>query len=353
MNRIDCLVGILTIFALASLAQEVPQPLCVVDLSSLAPQGGSGGTVSVFTDRKVSSPLPQGSTAGANGTVTFLSDHVLAVGMCFKSTCNLQTIDVADAKLRLLGSAQGIDRYHAILPYADGVLLSGARRGKENGALLLGRDLQTSRWIPAIPGISALGEKIPEGRGRLLAYSSGLAAYQDQNTVRIQGPHGEVAAFGIDTPRGWSSPTVVFLGGDRILFEGGSGPQVRDLKGNVLQTLNKPDADLGEKTRYSEDGTRVLYDSFTRRVGAVQATKEKALAVATMGMSTDGDVPNGEMIRVIDTRTGKSCFEWYGNEKLLPPFADHADIDPTGRLVAIMTQGNLSIFRLPDSCTAK
>ena len=71
----------------------------------------------------------------------------------------------------------------------------------------------------------------------------------------------------------------------------------------------------------------------------------------TMGMSTDGDVPNGETVRVIDTRSGRPCFEWQAKAKLLPPFGYHADIDPSGRLVAILTQESLAIYRLPDACT--
>ena len=353
MIRASWLAGIFAIFTLV--AQDAPRPLSVVDIASLTPGTSSAhGTVKVFTDNGVVSPVPQGATDGANGTVTFLDDHTLAVAMCFKATCNVQTFDVADATPRLLGRAQGVERFRHILRYGDsGVLLDGIKRGKERGAVLLGEDLQPTLWIPAIPGASASGEKIPEGRGKLLAYSIDLAAYQDQNTVRIQSPHGEVAAFGIETPKGWSSPTVVFLGGDRILFEGGDGPQIRDLKGAVLQTFKKPEGAMGERTRHSEDGARLLYDSFTRRVGVAQGVKEKAPEMATMGMSADGDAPNGELIRVIDTRTGKACFEWYGNEKLLPPYADHADIDPSGRLVAVMTQGSLSIFGLSAGCPEK
>jgi len=103
----------------------------------------------------------------------------------------------------------------------------------------------------------------------------------------------------------------------------------------------------------STDGSRLLYDSFTRRVGPAQAIKEDALVVPTIGMSADGYVPNGEVVRVTDTGSGKRCFEWYGKENLLSPFEDHADIDPSGRLVAIMTQGTLAVFKLPDACTSK
>lgn len=82
-------------------------------------------------------------------------------------------------------------------------------------------------------------------------------------------------------------------------------------------------------------------------MGLAQTIKEDALVVPTLGMSADGNVPNGEDVRVVDTVTGKRCFEWYGTENLLPPFEDHADIDASGRLVAIVTRSTLAIFKLP------
>jgi hypothetical protein len=343
--------------AIILVAQDAPEPACVIDITSLLPRetaANAHSTVMVFTDREVVPPVPKEPTAGANGSVTFLSDHTLAVGMCFKSRCGVQAYDVADAKPRLLANAEGLERFNRILRYSNGgVLLDGVGRGKGRGAILLDRDLQASQWIPETPGISASGDKITGGPGRLLAHSGDLAAYQDQRTVRIEGARGEVAAFGIETPKGWSSPTIVFLGGDLILFEGGIGPQVRDLRGAIVHTIKKPEGALGERIRRSEDGSRLLYDSFTRRVGVVQGAREKVLEGATMGMAADGYAPNGEFIRVIDTRTGAVCFEWYASEKLLPPFADHADIDPSGQLVAIMTRGALAIFRLPDACTGR
>jgi hypothetical protein len=52
---------------------------------------------------------------------------------------------------------------------------------------------------------------------------------------------------------------------------------------------------------------------------------EDALVAPSAGLSTDGSVPNGEMVRVIDTGSGTQCFEWCEKEKLLPPFVDHVD----------------------------
>jgi hypothetical protein len=212
--------------------------------------------------------------------------------------------------------------------------------------------LQTSRWIPKVPGHSPLGETIAEGEGRLMAHTTGLAAYLDHGALQIRSIEGRLlGSFEVSSRS--SSTAFSFLGQDRLLSKEGGEPEIRDFNGKVLRRLKKPDRALGERTKQSEDGSRLLYDSFTRSAGPAQTIGEGALAVATHGLSTDGDVPNGEVVRVIDTGNGKSCFEWSGREMLLPPFVDHADIDPSGRLVAIMTTGAVAIFRLADTCKSK
>jgi hypothetical protein len=324
---------LIVVACLASLpAQETAQqPLYAVDLSSLVPEGGD---------------------SSANGTVTFISDRTLAVGMCFKGMCNLQTFDISGTRARQIGGVKGIDHYRAIFRSGDGsVLLGGVSKRGEKGAVLLDQSLQTSLWIPKMPGVSVSGEKIAEGQGRLLAQTSNLAAYWNHETVRIHRIDGKL--LGSFEVGGKTSPAITFLGQDRILFQGGGGLEIRNFNGKVLRKLEKPERALGERKRQSEDGSRLLYDSFTRRVGPAQTIKEDAGALASTGLSTDGDVPNGEVVRVIDTESGKPCFEWYGKEKLLPPFGDHADVDPSGRLVAVMTQRDLAIFRLPDTCATK
>jgi hypothetical protein len=335
MKNIRRLPGILIVMACcaASLAaQEVTQqPVYTVDLSSLVPDGGA---------------------SYANGTVTFLTDHTLVVGMCFKVMCNLQTFEMSSGSPRQIGRVNDTDHYHDISRSGDGgVLLEGVIRRREKGAVLLDEGLHTSRWIPKIPGASALGEKVADGQGRLLAHTTKLAAYWDHGTVRIQSIDGKL--LGSFEAGGKSSPSITFLGQDRLLFEESGGPEIRGFDGKVLRKLKKPGRALGERKKQSEDGSRLLYDSFTRRWGLAQTIKEDALVIPSMGTSTDGYVPNGEVVRVTDTESGKPCLEWYGKEKLLPPFGDHADVDPSGRLVAIMTQSALAIFRLPDSCATK
>jgi hypothetical protein len=70
-------------------------------------------------------------------------------------------------------------------------------------------------------------------------------------------------------------------------------------------------------------------------------------------MGVGDEEPNGEMALVIDTRSGKQCFEWNSSTNLLVGGQLHADIDPSGRLVAIMSPTALNIYKLPEECVAK
>lgn len=302
MAKVGPLLVILTLmtFSAASLdAQEVP-PLYVIELSSLVPEGGR---------------------SFANGTVTFLSDHTLVVGICFRASCNLDAFDISGGSPRQIGLVNGIDRYHAIFRSSDGgVLLAGVVRMRERGAILFDEGLHTSRWIPKVPGFSAFGEKIAEGEGRLLGHTTNLAAYLDHGTVRIQSIDGKLlGSFEVGER---SVSAISFLGQDRILV---GGPEIRDFNGKVLRKLKKPVRALGERTKVSTDGSRLLYDSFTRRLGLAQTIKDDALLIPSMGMEADGWVPNGEVVRVTDTGSGKRCFEWYGKRTC----CRHSRITPT------------------------
>ena len=107
---------------------------------------------------------------------------------------------------------------------------------------------------------------------------------------------------------------------------------------------------VGHQVGQSSDGNRLLYDRYTRHIPLTQKMEEEATAAATMGMGVGDEKPNGEMVLLIDTRSGKRCFEWNGRTTWWRQF--HADIDPSGRLVAIMTRTTLNIYSLPVACVA-
>ena len=306
------------------------EPLYKIDLSAL--------------DSSMDRPYVQGA-------IVFLTDQTLAVSMCGKAGCNLATFDFASGNARQVGVINDAPRFRAILRGRDrGVVLSGVRRGGQMGQVLLDPDLHASQWIPRVPGVSPTGEEIPEGQGRLLGHTGNVAAYLDQGTVRIQGLKGKLLGSFDAGSSEKLIPLFCFLGQDRLLFKGAGGLAVRDYNGKVLRTLRGQEQGWGVRIAHSEDGNRLLFDSLTRHVGLVQSMKEKALVLPTMGMSADGEVPNGEMVRVIDTGSGRQCFEWKGKTTLLPLFGSHADIDPSGRLVAIVTHETLAIYRLPGEC---
>ena len=317
--------------ASAEARQGVPQPLHTLDISSLGPPG-----ILIF-----------------DGTVAFLNDRTLAVGVCYKSACNVATFRLEQEGLRQIGKLTGTDRFHAIFRSADGeVFLAGIKRRGDRGAILLNPELQMPRWVTSTSRISIFGERVPEGRGLLLAQTGDLAAFLDKEIIRIQRSDGEVLGS-FHVPKRRSSPTIRFLDRDRILLDQGDDTQVREFNGAILRTLMKPKHALGEQVRQSANGNYLLYDSFVHRVSLGEAIFEKMRAVLTMGMAGDGDTPDREVVRVINTRTGGECFEWTKSADQFTPFVDHADIAPSGHLVAIITQSALKIFALPDQCGAK
>ena len=74
-------------------------------------------------------------------------------------------------------------------------------------------------------------------------------------------------------------------------------------------------------------------------------------ALVTLGVGAPEEKANGERIQVIDTRSSGVCFDWDSTTRLLGrPGEYHADISPSGELVAAVAWGKLMIFRLPTSC---
>ena len=296
--------------------------------------------------------VPHAQGPSVESAIVFLKHRILTVAMCVKSACNLATFDFADGSPHQIGLMKDDTHFQAILRRHDGgVVLTRVRRGGQIGVVLLSPDLHTSQWIPRAPGVSPSGENIPDGQGRLLDHAANVAAYFDQGTVRIVGFDGNLlGSFNAGSSNRQSIPWIRFLGQDRLLIQRGGRFEVLDYHGKVMRSLKRQQEGWGGRIAQSADGNRLLFDSLTRDVGFAQSMKEKALALPTMGMSADGEVPNGERVRVVDTWSGRLCFDWKGAATFLPRFGSHADINPAGRLVAIVTQESLLIYRLPEAC---
>jgi hypothetical protein len=101
--------------------------------------------------------------------------------------------------------------------------------------------------------------------------------------------------------------------------------------------------------RLSADGSRRLFDLSERKVSRSQHLLESLHTITTLGMSGSED-SNREVVRVIDTVTRKSCFEWHRSFPMRWNRGRFATISPSGELVAITADNKLSIYRLPAAC---
>jgi hypothetical protein len=343
-------------------AQKVPpRPLYTVDLSKL---------------------VSQELDIHPAGTVTFLTEHTLAVSICRNEQCYLETLDLAADTPRV------ISRIKPPAFQVIGTLFRAPGGGVIQGSRVLDPNLREVSQIPKGAGIrpshiSTTGEtfikqdgnnwaaykieqprrRILAGTGTILSVSDDAVAYFDDNTVHIQGiygaPLGSFAApphvlpplvagpFGVTAK---VIPMLRFLGRDRLWRENLSQVEILDFNGKLIQTLERPEG-WGTRIGQSSDGSRILYDRYTRHIPLAQKAEEEAIGKAT-GVWADEE-PNGEMVLVIDTRSGSHCFEWSSQTNLLAAGQFHADIDPSGRLVAIVTPTTLNIYRLPESCIAK
>jgi hypothetical protein len=101
--------------------------------------------------------------------------------------------------------------------------------------------------------------------------------------------------------------------------------------------------------RSSADGSRRLFEFSERKVPRFQRLLESLRTITTLGMSGPED-PNREIVRVIDTVTRKSCFEWRRSFQMTWNRGRFATISPSGELIAITAEDKLSIYQLPAVC---
>ncbi|MGB0011175.1 MAG: hypothetical protein WBQ03_06180 [Candidatus Sulfotelmatobacter sp.] len=334
-----------------------PQPLYSVDLSKL---------------------VSQELDINPAGTLRFLTERTVAVSICRNLRCYLETLDLGAVKPQVIGGIR-TDAFQVIgtlFRAPDGDVIAGNR--------VLDLKLREVSQIPKDAAtrpsyISTTGEtfvkqdrndwvaykmelprqRILSGTGTILSVSDDALAYFDEGTVHIEGTDGttlgsfatlppKTLTFGSSSITPKSIPMLRFLGRDRLWSEDGSDVRILDFSGKTVQTFERPDG-WGFRIGQSSDGSRILYDRDTRHIPL--ARKIEKNAAAAMGAGADEE-PNGETVLVIDTRSGKQCFEWNSSANLLVAGQFHADIDPSGRLIAIMTPTTLNIYRLPQSCVA-
>jgi len=364
--KLCCLIHLMTTTVLLPAQGPPQQPLYRVDLSRL---------------------VSQELDINPEGTLTFLTQDTLAVSICRNARCYLESLHLGAGKPQAIGGIR-TDGFHGVMDLFRApdsrVIVGHGITGVEREAIVLDSKLREVLQIPSATGIrqsciSTTGETfvhqtknrwvaykmdhprqpILEGTGLVLSVSDDSIAYLDEGVVQIEGldrsPLGSFAppvakplTFGSVAITPKVVPTLRFLGRDRLWSERDSDVKILDFNGKVIQTLDKPDG-WGFRIGQSSDGVRILYDRHARHIPLAQKLKEEE--IAKTGIVADEE-PNGEMVLVIDTRSGKKCFEWSTQKNLLAVAQYHADIDPSGRFVAIMTPTTLNIYNLPEVCGA-
>ena len=101
----------------------------------------------------------------------------------------------------------------------------------------------------------------------------------------------------------------------------------------------------------STNGRRMLFDTLSYKASGLQNVLDNVRTITTLGM-TGAEDANREEVRVVDTATGKTCFDWHRSFPMTPNQVSSAAISPSGEFVAIATGNTLSIYQLPAVCGA-
>jgi hypothetical protein len=192
---------------------------------------------------------------------------------------------------------------------------------------------------------------VRSGRGEILSVSDDFAAVRVGRDVRIENAaRGELVGKFQSEP-GICAERVMILGRNRLMMAC-NNDRVLDFSGKVVSLLPKRDG-WGALFGMSTDGSRVLFDDFTRRIPTFQRVSEFFESVISLGTSPNGE-SKGEQIRVVDTRTGAICFDLDSPDRLFGTAGDlHAALSPSGRYVAVVDGNELSVYALPDSCATR
>jgi hypothetical protein len=336
-----------------------PQPLATLDLSRLL----SPGALSVES-------------------IAFVSDTSIAVGLCRRrpgTTCSLSLIRREAEVLQPYAFTPQFRQGMSIHPSSGGQILTTPVGMFP--AVLFSTDLSAAQDLPSLRLVSRSGntaaersghtaaerrkgtwriyrilpkmELIREGNERLEDISDEVVVLREGDVIRTESFEGKLLGSFSVGPTARCDETAHLASNDRLYLGGCNGAaRLVDFNGNQEQQLHPPKGWGG--LAWSGDGRRILFDRFNRRVSIFRHAGEAFVALATMGMGVDEPL-NREEVRVLDTSTGESCFDW---KRSLPEDSEsfergHAAISPSGEFVAIATDGTLAVYRLPAVCETK
>ncbi len=192
---------------------------------------------------------------------------------------------------------------------------------------------------------------VRSGEGELLAASNEFLVLRSDRQLRIMDAVTGLIAGGFSVPSRASgcAERVTALGPDRLLMTDCKNDRVVNFKGEPLTKL-PPREGWGFRHEASADGSRVVFDDFTRKLTTWQRSVETIRSFLTLGMGPSVSSV-GEDIRVVDTRNGATCLRIESPGRQMGRAGHyHADISPSGRFAAVVDGNLLSLYALPAEC---
>jgi hypothetical protein len=186
------------------------------------------------------------------------------------------------------------------------------------------------------------------GAGQLLSISDEVTVSAVGASIQIETLDGrQVGSIPIGDS-GRLRPMVRTAGPGALLLGYGLEERIVDYNGREIARL-APLEGWGFRYGWSDDGSRVLFDHFTRTLTFGMRVAE--LLTAWIGVPQEA---NGEVITVQDARKGRICFRMASPKGFFGQSAGyHGDLSPSGKWVAVATLAELSVFSVPESCTGK
>jgi hypothetical protein len=340
--------------AVCGFASDPPlsQPVATLSLSAMHPSG-------------------QGQPTWV--TVAFSSETSIAVGRCRQDCankeCSLFLVRWEGGTLRPFAQTLRFDSGVSIHPASEGQILTIRSLPP---IVLYSADLSTSHDL-SIPlsVVSPSGrtvaeiargswklyrltdrlEPLREGTGDLRSVSDEVVVIQDGKAIKVETLDGRRrGSFSVsDEVSGFHAAML----GDNRLYLPDCRRTVRvvDFEGKTQLEIHQHGLCAQGDTTSSADGRRMLFDFTDHKTSGLQHVLENIQTITSLGMVGPEDF-NREEVRVVDTVTGKTCFDWHRSFSVTYSQIRSAAISPSGEFVAIAAENTLSIYRLPAVCGA-
>jgi hypothetical protein len=346
-----CLLTVFTTCSLSAFAAHPPRPQPVATLALSA------------THR---STLEESTWT----SVTFLSETSIAVGLCRQNcsgkVCSLRLVRWESGALGAVAQTPRFEYGASLHPASEGQILAGFWLP----SALYSADLSTRRELPKrLSHISRSGrtvsesatgswklyrlsdklEPLREGEGELRSVSDEVLVIQEGKVIRVETVEGKrLGSFSVaDELLGFHA---ALLGNNKLsLADCRRTVRVVDFAGKRQRKIHQDGLCADGDTTSSGDGRRILFDVVNHQASGLKAALEGIRTITSFGM-VGAEAVNHEEVRVFDTVTGASCFDWHRSFPSTYDRVSSAAISPSGEYVAMAAEPTLSIYRLPADC---